>query len=278
LHVLLYFVFVGPVTLMLHNVMHRGWLKPRWKALETFVCLVPGALLGHTPNSYRMHHLWVHHREKNMEKDLSSTIRFQRDSVVDFARYYAGFVLVDPFKLGRFLVQNGFKRQALVYAGSEALYWALTGALALSHPGFVLAVFWAPVFLTRTLMVTGNWAQHAFINPERPAHPMGNSLTVTSRFYNAWCFNDGYHAAHHARASLQFSELRKHFESTRGEYARHDAIVLSGVDYHVVWLALMLKRHRFLARAMVDLGPAKRTLEEKIEVLKARLRPLRGVA
>ena len=67
-----------PVILMLHNTMHRPFIKaPKW--LGVVHPYVMSFFFG-IPTGYREHHMGMHHAEDNMQKDLSSTLGYQRDS------------------------------------------------------------------------------------------------------------------------------------------------------------------------------------------------------
>jgi len=54
---------------------------------------VIGPFFGETPESYFAHHLGMHHAEDNMPSDLSSTMKYQRDSFGDFMKYYSDFIV-----------------------------------------------------------------------------------------------------------------------------------------------------------------------------------------
>jgi fatty acid desaturase len=155
----------------------------------------------------------------------------------------------------------------------EAIYFTALVALLLWSPAATLVVFVFPLLAIRTLMMMGNWGQHAFVSLEHPADPYLASITCINSRYNRRCFNDGYHIGHHVSARTHWTEYPAQFEATLEEYGRKDAIVFEGVDFFTVWLLLMTKRWKRLARAFVQLpGAPLRDEEAIVALLKMRVR------
>ena len=67
-----------------------------------------------------------------------------------------------------------------------------------------LAVFILPFFTFRIIAMTGNWAQHSFIDPADPGNAYRNSVTCINTKYNVKCWNDGYHISHSPFLALPF--------------------------------------------------------------------------
>jgi fatty acid desaturase len=160
-----------------------------------------------------------------------------------------------------------------VLAG-ECTYWALIVLGLFTRPAPTLAVFVIPLVLIRTLMMMGNWGQHAFVAQGGADNPYLASITCINSRYNRRCFNDGYHIGHHLAARAHWTEYPQHFDQNLAEYGRQDAIVFEGLDFFLVWLLLMTKRWSWLARSFVQLpGAPVRTPAEIIELLKSRVQP-----
>jgi fatty acid desaturase len=217
----------------------------------------------------------MHHREENLEGDLSSTMRFQRDRFSDWLRYYLRFLFFCLYDLTRYFSQRGrdrLRRDVLVGEGSYVL---VAAGLLFVNPGATLVVFLVPLLLIRTLMMMGNWGQHAFIAPGHPEDPHLSSITCINSRYNRRCFNDGYHIGHHVNARMHWTEHPVELEKNLAEYARKDAIVFEGIDFFIVWVLLMTGNWGRLARAYVHLpGAPVRTEAEIIALLKERVRPI----
>jgi len=268
-------VLLDRFTLMLHCTSHRQLFRPAHAWLNHVIPWVLSPFLGQTPEAYFAHHVGMHHVEENLPDDLSSTMRFQRDRLGHWLRYYGRFLALGFVDLARYLVRARRWRLLRRALAGAAVYWGAVLALLVVNPRATLVVFLGPLLLMRTLMMMGNWAQHAFVCAEQPDNPLRASITCVGTRYNRRCFNDGYHALHHQQPRLHWTEHPVEFDRRLADYGREDAIVLHGLDFFQVWVLLMAKRWRRLARAFVRLpGAPARTEAEVIAFLKGRLRPV----
>jgi hypothetical protein len=271
---LLFGVLLDRFTLMLHFTSHRPLFNKGHRALNHVIPWVIGPFFGQTPNSYFAHHMGMHHREENLPDDLSSTMRFRRNRLDHWLRYYLRFMFFGlPELCLYFATRKRYKLFGRVVLG-EGLYWAGTLVGLFFLPAPTLIVFTLPLVAIRTLMMMGNWTQHAFICQEKPEDPYRASITCVNTRYNRRCFNDGYHILHHVNPRCHWTEHPVEFEKALPEYAAHDAIVFDGVDYFQIWLCLMSGRWGALADRFVrlDCAPA-RSREEVIAFLKSRVKP-----
>ena len=262
-------------TLMLHCTSHRPLFKPKYRLFNGVIPWVIGPFFGQTPNTYFAHHLGMHHPEENLAGDLSATIRFQRDSFFHWLRYWARFLFLGLGELLLYFRRTNKRRLMNRVIAGEATYWNVFGLLLWINPTAALAVFAAPLLTIRTLMMMGNWGQHAFIAADAPDNPYTASITCINSRYNRRCFNDGYHIGHHVLPRAHWTEYPVEFENNIGRYAAQDAIVFENVDFFLVWLFLMTGRWTRLAKAYVQLpGAPVRSQAEIIGMLKARVQPL----
>lgn len=275
-YAVLFATWVDRVTLMFHCAMHRPLFGKSYRALNDIVLpWFVGPVFGQTPNSYFVHHMGMHHREGNLPADLSTTMPFQRDRFVDFLKYWGRFMTIGLWDLYRYHARGHRQKMVTRLLVSELSYWAICWILAI----FVswqatLVVFVVPVLVMRTLMMAGNWAQHAFVDPADPKSDFWSSITCLNTRYNRRCFNDGYHIIHHIKPSLHYTEMPLEFEKNQRLYGEHDAIVFDGLDFHQVWWLLMTGNKKELARRFVRLpGAPVRTEQEVIELFERRLRP-----
>jgi len=270
------FVFLDRFILMLHNTSHRMLFKREHGWLNYYIPWVLGPFLGETPETYFAHHLGMHHPENNLPKDLSSTMRFARDSAGDFLAYWARFFFLAIWDMSRYFAgKRRFRTLRKMLTGELGAY-AIAIALAffVSWKG-ALVVFVIPFVAVRFLMMCGNWGQHAFIDASDPASPYKNSITCIDARYNRRAFNDGYHIGHHVRANRHWTEMPADFYDNVAKYAKEGAIVFRGIDFFQVWLYLMLGRYDWLAERWVELDGKGRSKDEIIELLKSRTRPVR---
>ena len=268
----------GPYILMLHNTSHRSFFKKKYSFLNNIIPWVIGPFFGETPESYFAHHLGMHHAENNLPPDHSSTMKFQRDSFIDFLKYYGEFILLGIYQLYQYLT---FKKRFKIrdkFATGEASFWILCIALSFFNWQATLAVFVIPVFLYRFLMMAGNWGQHAFIDPADPGNNYRNSITCINSDYNKKCFNDGYHIGHHVRPAMHWTEMPVEFQNNIQTYIAERAIVFRKLDFFSVWLFLMLKRYNWLTNFYVQLDPLNPKSKTEIEaLLKYRTRKFQNI-
>ncbi|HEX4339063.1 MAG TPA: fatty acid desaturase [Polyangiaceae bacterium] len=271
----LLFGFIDRFTLMLHCTSHRPLFKAKYRALGHVIPWVIGPFFGQTPGTYFAHHMGMHHVEENLVDDLSSTVTFQRDSFAGWLRYWGRFMTVGLLDLAQYMAKNNRQRLLRKVFVGEGVYWSVVAVLAYFAPGATAAVFIIPLALIRTLMMMGNWGQHAFVDQAQPENPYLSSITCINSRYNRRAFNDGYHIGHHLKAKAHWTEYPVEFEANVAEYARQDAIVFEGLDFFLVWLLLMTKRWSVLAKAFVRLpGAPARTDAEAIALMQSRMRPL----
>lgn len=269
-----YVWFLGPYVLMLHNTSHRVLFKHRYGALGRYIPWVLGPFLGMSPQTYFAHHIGMHHQEENGAEDLSSTLSYQRDSFLDFVRYYFRF-LVGYGAMLRYFRRKGRGSMARKFWTGEVAYIGLAVLVGLWSWEAALALFVVPLFFTRFALMSGNWAQHAFIDPADPQNPYRSITTFIDSPYNHRCFNDGYHLGHHLKPSRHWLEMPDDFEAHRAKMAAEGAIVFRKIDYFVIWFLLMTKRYRTLARFWVHLGDGPPPdVEERVAIMRQRTRRL----
>jgi hypothetical protein len=262
-----------PAILMLHNTMHRPFLKgPKWMAFAQ--PYVMSFLLG-IPTGYREHHLGMHHAEDNMQKDLSSTLAYRRDSFLHFLAYFFRFFFLGIVEVTGYLLQAKKKKMARRLVVGEAVHFGVMAAVTACDVRFGLAAFVLPFLICKLMMMVGNWGQHAFINTGRKNNGLANAITCINVGYNTRCFNDGYHIGHHLRANRHWTELPGDFERSVDMYVREGAIVFQGIDFFLVSVLLWTGSWKTLARCYVRIDGKERSDEEVIAMLKARVQPVR---
>ena len=265
-----FFVFLDRFILMLHNTSHRELFKPRYRLLNRYIPWVLGPFFGESPDTYYSHHLGMHHPENNLEEDLSSTMPFRRDRIDHFLVYFFRFFFIGLVECSIYLWTHGRRLLCRRMLVGEITFLAALGLLL--HWSFrpTLVVFVIPFVAVRFLMMAGNWGQHAFIDAARPENSYANSITCINSRYNRRCFNDGYHIGHHLKANRHWSEMPGEFHDNLETYAREGAIVFEKIDFFMVWLFLMLRQYKLLARHYVNLDGQARSQDEIVALLRGR--------
>lgn len=267
---ILYGFFADSYILMLHNTSHRGLWKRQYDWMKFYIPWVLGPFVGETPETYYIHHITMHHAEGNLVKDLSSTMKYQRDSVVDFARYWLDFFFLSMFKLGRYQMLKKRPNLAIwMFAGEISWYLAVIVGCYFNWQA-TLVVFITPFLICRFVMMAGNWGQHAFIDPEDPGSSFKNSITCINHRYNQRCFNDGYHISHHLKANRHWTEHPQELIDNAELYVKHDSLVFRDIDFIGVWLLLMTKNYEKLANHFVDMRETPMPREQLIALMKRR--------
>jgi fatty acid desaturase len=158
----------GPFGLMLHNITHRRLFKKKYNWLNKYVIWFVCPFFGHTPETYFVHHVGMHHEENNMDDDTSSTLPYQRDSLTDFFKYYLNFIFLGFKETFMYLLNRKKKKYYLRMTFGEGAFFALCVAMCFIYLQAALWVLIIPFLLSRLIMMLGNWTQHAFVDPNDP--------------------------------------------------------------------------------------------------------------
>lgn len=276
---LVFLFFADRVGLTIHCLIHRKLFKREHPLLEQYI---PGFLcvfFGHTPHTFYIHHMGMHHAEGNMWDDTSCTLDYERDNPWHFFQYWMRFLFIGMFDLLAYNWKKGRKKLFRLLILVEGGYMATVALLFWLNPAATTVVFLVPVFVMRFAMMAGNWGQHALVCTEQPENPFRNTVNLLHARHNFRCFNDGYHIVHHMYPSLHFTEMPGRFEEELDDYVANEAIVFSGIKgFQEVWKLLMLRDYDRLATHYVHLGGPKKTHDEIKALLKARTRPLKRPA
>jgi len=272
---LAYYIFnfaflTGSFILMLHLTSHRPLFKKEYKFLNNIIPWFIGPFFGETPEAYFAHHLGMHHAEDNMPEDLSSTMKYQRDSFADFMSYYFDFIVFGIFDLSSYLKRKNRMKIRKKFISGETAFWIMAVLLFFVNFKASLFIFVIPVLVVRFLMMAGNWGQHAFIDRNNPKNNYTNSINCINVRYNRTCFNDGYHIVHHLKPAMHWLELPEEFSKNIPNYVKNKAIIFEGIDFFQVWFFLMTKQYGTLAKRLVVTDPEITTKEEAIAFLKQR--------
>jgi hypothetical protein len=258
-----------PVLVMYHHIAHRPLFSQRAAFLKHYLNWVLGPLFGMLPNGYYAHHISMHHAENNQQRDLSSTMRYQRDSLRDFLRYFEDFLVGAYYGLPVYLWRRKRYRLARHVLLGEFGYFGFIAVIACLNWKAALVVYIIPLGVAMIGFCCANWAEHAFIDHSAPHNIYRSAVICLNTRYNRVAFNDGYHIGHHLKPNQHWTEMPQEFLANRETYAREGAIIFRGLNYHWILLFLMTKRYDVLARHCINLG-ARRSEDETIAILRER--------
>jgi hypothetical protein len=276
-YVAMWMLFGDRFTMSYHCTIHRRLFKRNYPALDIYLNWILCPFFGQTPGTFYIHHMGMHHIDENLPRDLSSTMAYQRDSALDFLRYYLRFACLIPFELTAYLRRAGNTKLLWRVIAGELSFQGVVAAAAFWNLPATLVVFVFPFVFVRLMMMVGNWVQHAFIDPDHPDDPYKSSINTIDARYNARVFNAGYHIFHHVRKGTHYTELATEFAQNLEKYGREDAVVFDGIDLPGIWVLLVTRQHRDLAKHFVRLpGAPLRSDDEVVQLLQRRLVPIRN--
>lgn len=262
--------FMGRFALMFHCMAHRTLFRKQYDYLNNLHPYVLAPFFGHMADTYYAHHIGMHHAENNLQADESSTMLYQRDSIRDFLRYLAKFIITGIYDLAAYFKKKNRKKLRYSAIRGEVLFVLLVFVLCCINWRATFCIFIFPYFFYRLIAMLGNWAQHAFIDPAEPGNCYKNSMSCINSRYNWICWNDGYHISHHLKPTMHWTEHPTHFLNTIDQYIDNNAVVFSKIDIMMVAVFLLTKRYDLLARNFVDIGNKFASEEEVIVFMKER--------
>lgn len=180
LHVVMQGWYVGTYTLLRHQHIHmNGVLAEKYSWFDQLFPYLLDPLMGHTWNSYFYHHVKHHHVEGNGPNDLSSTVRFQRDELVDFLHYVGRFLVFIWFELPLYFIRKNKPVMALKSGGWELSNYLMMYILATRvNTQAAIMTLVVPFALLRIGLMVGNWGQHAFVDEVEPDSDFRSSITL----------------------------------------------------------------------------------------------------
>ncbi|KAK4548626.1 hypothetical protein LTR36_009536 [Oleoguttula mirabilis] len=245
----------GSFTLMLHNHIHNnGVLAKGWKWLDFSFPYILEPLMGHTWDSYYYHHVKHHHVEGNGPDDLSSTIRYQRDDLLNFLHYVGRFLLLVWADLPLYFLRKNKPNLAIRTFISEIGSYIFLYSIWRFNAKAATFVFLIPFVQLRLGLMIGNWGQHALVDEVEPDSDFRSSITLVDVPSNRFCFNDGYHTAHHLNPRRHWRDQPVHFLQSKEAYRTGRALVFHNIDYLMMTVKLLQKDYMYLASCLVPIG------------------------
>jgi len=272
-------LFQERFTLMLHFSSHRAIFHN--EMLNGLLVWAFAPFFGVPCGLYKIHHVIMHHIENNHERDISSTEHYQRDSWMEFGRYWRRFAVFIYVELPLYAYRTGrYGWVAKMFSG--LLIW-FGGIYFLASYVSALATMWVfvvPHVVAMTAMAFGNWSQHIFVNPEDAQSNYGLTYNCIDTKVNQTTFNDGYHVIHHVNARLHWTEIPDYFYQTKEKHIAGGALTFRDIHFFDVGILVMTKQLNKLAKHYVHLGPKESapSLEQVEEKLRKWLVPVPATA
>jgi fatty acid desaturase len=211
----------------------------------------------------------MHHVENNMPEDTSSTLPYQRDKLSHFVLYYLNFFFLGFKETFLYLFSHKKKKMYMRITYGEFSFLIFCSAMCFVNLQATLFIFIFPYIFARMVMMLGNWAQHAFVDLKAPEE---NTINCINTKYNHTCWNDGYHAVHHLRPALHYTDIPAEFMKNLDKFTREKTLIFEGIHYLHIFTWLMQKRYDKLADHIVNVNNMFSSREEAIAVMKERTR------
>lgn len=147
-------------------------------------------------SSYYYHHKQMHHVEANGPNDLSSKLRYQRDSPFDFLCYLGRFLVGVGIELPLYFWRNNKKKTAIKAAFNEAICLSMIAVTAIYNTKAAMFTLVLPLCILRIGLMVGNWGgsmphllqsrllicedagQHALVEENDPLSDFRSSITL----------------------------------------------------------------------------------------------------
>jgi fatty acid desaturase len=215
----------------------------------------------------------MHHIEGNLPPDSSSTMGYQRDSFKAFLTYWGRFMLVGVYETYLYLFARKRKKLYRQLSWNEIGFFVAAAGLCFVNLKATLVIFIVPLVFARFVMMLGNWTQHAFVDPQEPSNDLASTLICMNTVYNEKCWNDGYHAIHHIRPGVHYTEHPVIFQNMVPEFAKNKTLIFENIHYLHIFIYLMTKRYDKLAVHLVNIdGNTFSGKEEAISLMQSRTR------
>jgi len=266
--------FKGRFGLMFHCMCHRPMFKKGYEWLHRWTTWFVCPFFGSTPETYFAHHIAMHHVENNQEEDASSTLKYRRDSPVDFLKYLARFLFIGIVDTFMYFFLRKRKKLYMRLTIGEFSFYLICIALCFVNFKATLMIFIVPVIYARFIMMMGNWTQHCFIDKNNPEGHFSSVFNCINNVYNQNCWNDGYHSIHHLKPALHYTDIPGEFLKHKDKYVQHKTFIFDGIHYLHIFYWLMTKNYHKLADNLVNIDNTFGSTQEAIALLKERVNPV----
>jgi fatty acid desaturase len=270
----------GAAGRFLHIVSHRRVFVRKLDWLNVVPTWLASCWMGDPPYLFATEHVVNHHAQDNGPRDLSCTMRYRRDSWKDLGCYLLDFLfgrsgifgIAALFRAGR-----GGRIWKRRFLGGQAIFWALVVVRMWQDWVPTTVLLLGPFFFLQIANRTNNWTEHAFIDPRRPLDLLGNCYTIVGSSFNTGIgCNEGYHYTHHRAPGLPNHLWPRHFRDHIHDVAASGHLVFRGISTNGIFVRLMLKNFRSLARHYVPLPGQRLSEDAVIQILRERVAPIGG--
>jgi len=278
-------LFAQRFILAMHYSAHRTLISSRTfgRLFAGIANAIPQVILanffGMPAGCYYLHHCVMHHQANNFfPYDISSTMPYKRDSPIQFLAYVLNFCMHTLLYLPYYAVRKKRYGIAVGTVLTSVGYVATYVKLSAIAPVFFTTSLGVSALLGPFMLMLGNFSQHIFVDPERPTSNYALACNHVAAPFNMLTFNDGYHITHHVSSIIHWADMPRHFIEHLDAYEKGGAIIFEGIDFNDITINAWRgeKGLAWLAKRIVQITPEKLTEKELIEMMRARLQPVRN--
>lgn len=121
----------------------------------------------------------MHHVEGNGPDDVSSTLSYQRDSLLDLLHYISRFIFTLWLELPLYFLKKRRTTFAIKAGLTELFcYSAIVYLYVFVNKKATIVTLVVPLIQMRIGMAVGNWGQHAFVDRQDPKSDFRSSITL----------------------------------------------------------------------------------------------------
>lgn len=203
-------------AVIIHNTIHLPIF--RYKKLNKIFQVILSFTYGHPVSAYVPGHNFSHHQHTQTQKDSIRT------SKARFKLNILNQLLFMPIMSGDIL-KSEFRFVAKMYREKPSWFWqyALEFVLVFGVKIGLLIYNWKcgllfmiiPHYYAAWGIVSTNYFQHDGCDEN---HPYNHSRNFTSKIFNFFMFNNGYHGPHHEKPGLHWSLLPAYYEEHMKPY------------------------------------------------------------
>lgn len=195
--------FQGAVTT--HNIVHCPMFPAKSVWSNRLSMIATSLWFGHACSAYVPGHNLSHHRHLETARDFMRTNKMQYGwNLLNLLMFFPN-VVVSSFKNDGVYFDVQKKRGAPIYAQFRremGAYLTVQACLVLLNWQKWLAIFFLPHVIGKACIVSLNILQHDGCDAESE---FNHSRNFVGRALNLLCFNNGFHAIHHAKPYLHWS-------------------------------------------------------------------------
>lgn len=249
---LVFWFSVSRNNYILHNHCHNSMSRSR--RVNRLFDYALGMVTGMTAGNWRLTHNHGHHVTHKRDKLPNHWLPFVEEDEPLLRSYSLGNAVRFCMKttptqwfgiLGVSLQrwrQGGFRSRFYRYVFLEAAaVWGVVALLAWVDWRLCLAFVVVPHFLAHAFSRYIDYLFHVCANPKVNYEYCFSCVNPT---FNRWCWNAGYHLAHHDQPTLHWSELKTHHETL---VARHPRVSLLTRTYNYSGLLAFVGHPRWEA-------------------------------